>query len=175
MTFHHVYGEKSTQEYVFSDCGVCNLVDRALDGYNTTVFAFGQTGSGKTFSITGPDDVDFSPKDSGRWGIVPRSLNYLFQRIAERSASGETYVVRASYLEIYNEQVQDLLNPTNTSLPVRWTSEKGFYVENLFVVQCEVLDDTMAVLEEGEFEQKPHSFRCEFRIEKSENRCNRFK
>ena len=57
--------------------------------------------------------------------------------------------IRAAYLEIYNEQVQDLLNPKSTSLPIRWTSEKGFYVENLFVVECEVLDDCKAVLEEG--------------------------
>ncbi len=57
--------------------------------------------------------------------------------------------MRAGYLEIYNEQVQDLLNPTSASLAVRWSTEKGFYVENLFVVECEVLDDCMAVLEEG--------------------------
>ena len=57
--------------------------------------------------------------------------------------------VYASYLEIYNEQVQDLLNPTNSALPVRLSTEKGFYVENLFVVECEVLDDCLAVMEEG--------------------------
>ena len=74
----------------------------------------------------------------------------MFEEVSRLSAAGDvTYTVRASYLEIYNEQVQDLLNPANGTLPVRWTSERGFYVENLFVVQCEVLDDMMAVLEEG--------------------------
>jgi hypothetical protein len=65
--------------------------------------------------------------------------------------------IRAAYLEIYNEQVQDLLNPATsntpntsaTSLPVRWSAERGFYVENLFVVDCENLEDCLAVLEEG--------------------------
>jgi hypothetical protein len=76
-------------------------------------------------------------------------LRYLYQKIAEKSANDTRYTVRGSYLEIYNEQVQDLLNPTNSSLPVRWSAERGFYVENLFVVQCEVLDDSFAVLEEG--------------------------
>ena len=61
------------------------------------------------------------------------------------------YTVKASYLEIYNEHVQDLLNPSSSALPVRYNVDKGFYVENLFVVECEVLDDCMAVLEEGSY------------------------
>jgi kinesin family protein 12 len=65
------------------------------------------------------------------------------------SSTDIKFTVQASYLEIYNEHVQDLLNPAADSLPVRFNSEKGFYVENLFVVECEVMDDCMAVLEEG--------------------------
>ena len=92
------------------------------------------------------------------------------------------YQVRASYVEIYNEQVscvhysillvaknyymlvnaanityiylqvQDLLNPSTTveSLQVRWSAHTGFYIENAFVLECESVDDLMAVLEEGE-------------------------
>jgi hypothetical protein len=68
----------------------------------------------------------------------------------QKQAINETkFIVHACFLEIYNEQVQDLLNPSSTSLPVRYGTEKGFYVENLFVVECEVLDDCLAVLEEG--------------------------
>lgn len=79
-----------------------------------------------------------------------RSLRYLFDLINKKQAIEETrFTVHACYLEIYNEQVQDLLNPSSTSLPVRFGTEKGFYVENLFVVECEVLDDCLAVLEEG--------------------------
>ena len=73
----------------------------------------------------------------------------MFDQISQRSGPDSRFLVRAGYLEIYNEQVQDLLNPTSASLAVRWSTEKGFYVENLFVVECEVLDDCMAVLEEG--------------------------
>lgn len=74
----------------------------------------------------------------------------MFHRISEQSESSDIkFTMKASYLEIYNEQVQDLLNPSSASLPVRYNTERGFYVENLFVVECEVLDDCMAVLEEG--------------------------
>lgn len=59
------------------------------------------------------------------------------------------FTIRASYLEIYNEQVKDLLNVSKSSLPVRWSSRDGFFVENLYIVQCEDALDCMAVLEEG--------------------------
>jgi hypothetical protein len=107
------------------------------------------------------------------WGIIQRSFRRLYSRIQQISNSNSSpspppspsaslddvaggsqrqrFTVRASYLEIYNEQVRDLLNPGNGSLPVRWTRDRGFYVENLFVVECETVEDCMAVLEEGSF------------------------
>ena len=57
--------------------------------------------------------------------------------------------MRASYLEIYNEQVRDLLNLNSGNLGLRWSKSRGFYVENLFVVECEDIQDMMAVLIEG--------------------------
>ncbi|KAJ3268125.1 Kinesin- protein 12, partial [Blyttiomyces sp. JEL0837] len=124
--------------------------------YNATIFAFGQTGSGKTHTITGPPeqspDCDVEETTSFSPGIIPRSLEYLFSHIESlRASSGDDtqYTIRAAYLEIYNEQVQDLLNPGSASLAVRWSADRGFYVDNLFVVECEVLEDCLAVLEEG--------------------------
>ncbi|KAI9220464.1 P-loop containing nucleoside triphosphate hydrolase protein [Blastocladiella britannica] len=128
---------------MFDDCGVVDIIDRAVAGYSATVFAFGQTGSGKTFTMTGPPTIS-SPD---HYGIIPRALRHLFEVIAANP--NVKYTVRAAYLEIYNEAVQDLLNPSAASLPVRWKRNRGFYVENLFVVECEVLDDCLAVLEEG--------------------------
>ncbi|KAJ3044377.1 Kinesin- protein 12 [Rhizophlyctis rosea] len=63
--------------------------------------------------------------------------------------SGGDVVVRLSYLEVYNEMVQDLLSTTITSLPVRHTHERGFYVDDLIEVDCKTLDDAMGVLDEG--------------------------
>ncbi|GFS13444.1 kinesin-like protein [Elysia marginata] len=81
------------------------------------------------------------------YGIIQRSFKHLFQQLKKQAS--QKYV-RASYMEIYNEQVIDLLNPNQRRyLSVRWNKNKGFYVENLFTVECETIDDLMAVLEEG--------------------------
>lgn len=84
-------------------------------------------------------------------GIVPRALEYIFKLAKQHRESESISKIRiqASYLEIYNENVLDLLNPQNSGLPVRWSAERGFFVENLFIVDCDTLDDCLAVLEEG--------------------------
>lgn len=81
------------------------LVHSALHGYNALIFAYGQTASGKTFTLSGDDD--------GREpGMIPRAVNDLFQGICQGSAQRE-YLIRVSYLEIWNEIVRDLLEPKN--------------------------------------------------------------
>eukprot|EP00050_Salpingoeca_kvevrii_P012961 m.25973 g.25973 ORF g.25973 m.25973 type:complete len:775 (+) comp4517_c0_seq1:364-2688(+) len=145
-TFNSVMGPDVSQEEVFNTCGVKHLVDSALEGYACTAFAFGQTGSGKTYTITGPDSAVSDP--SGH-GIIQRACGYL----VDRAAAMKDMTVRftASYIEIYNEQVLDLLNPTSGrgKLPIRWKADRGFYVENLFIVECETADDMLAILQEG--------------------------
>ena len=75
----------------------------------------------------------------------------MFNLIKSQTESGEVTSIRiqASYLEIYNENVLDLLNPQNSGLPVRWSVDRGFFVERLYIVDCDSLDDCLAVLEEG--------------------------
>ncbi|KAJ3102646.1 Kinesin- protein 12 [Phlyctochytrium bullatum] len=157
LTFSRVCPENARQEDVFRDCGVAEMVCQALEGYSATIFAFGQTGSGKTFTITGPEQG--WDHDNDMAGIIPRSLQYLYQVMEERlqeqqdaSEDGRPSVqfkVSAAYLEIYNEQVQDLLSPSGTSLPIRWNAARGFYVENLCIVECGGYGDCLTVLEEG--------------------------
>uniref|UniRef100_A0A6P7GSR7 Kinesin-like protein KIF12 n=1 Tax=Diabrotica virgifera virgifera TaxID=50390 RepID=A0A6P7GSR7_DIAVI len=87
---------------------------------------------------------------SDQHGLVFRSFMYLFQLIQEKPEMH--FVLKASFLEIYNEKVIDLLNPGSSrkSLAVRWSKKaRGFFVENLFSVDCEEFDDLLAVLEEG--------------------------
>lgn len=83
-------------------------------------------------------------------GLILRSFVYLFKILQERSDFN--FIIKASFLEIYNEKIIDLLNPGNSrkSLAVRWSKKtRGFFVENLFTVECEELDDLIGVLEEG--------------------------
>ena len=61
----------------------------------------------------------------------------------------QKYYVKASFLEIYLEQIRDLLNPANGVLHDRWNVKNGFFVENLMIVECSTVDDMVAVLNEG--------------------------
>ncbi|ESO97867.1 hypothetical protein LOTGIDRAFT_103786, partial [Lottia gigantea] len=147
--FTGVFEPDATQEELFENCGITRLVDMALNGYACTALAFGQTGSGKTHTMTGPPHqfIDGNLTDQSMIGLIQRSFKYLYQQVKN---SPENTVIRASYLEIYNEQVIDLLNPSHKRyLSVRWSKNKGFYVENLFSIECAAMDDLKAVLEEG--------------------------
>ncbi|CAF4339054.1 unnamed protein product, partial [Rotaria magnacalcarata] len=93
------------QEVIF-DSIAKDVVDRSLDGYNGTILCYGQTGAGKTHTMTG-----FTESYQNR-GIIPRSLQHLYQEINTRQ--DYSYSVRISYLEIYNDQMCDLLRTLNS-------------------------------------------------------------
>ncbi|XP_013584338.1 PREDICTED: kinesin-2 [Brassica oleracea var. oleracea] len=100
--FNKVYSPASTQAEVFSD--IKPLVRSVLDGYNVCIFAYGQTGSGKTYTMTGPDGAR-----EEEWGVNYRALNDLF-KISQSRKSNIAYEVGVQMVEIYNEQVRDLLS-----------------------------------------------------------------
>lgn len=145
--FDDVFGPAQDQESMFRKCGVISLIDSAIQGYACTAFAFGQTGSGKTHTISGHPLRDGATIPEGHEGLLPRSISYMFDK--KRKLSDRTITFAASYIEIYKEQVIDLLRPSNKPLAVRWKSDKGFHVEKLLVLECNTEDDLQAVLEEG--------------------------
>ncbi|EFB21128.1 hypothetical protein PANDA_019085, partial [Ailuropoda melanoleuca] len=102
----------ATQEMVYQ-ATTKSLIDGVISGYNATVFAYGPTGCGKTYTMLG---TDHEP------GIYVRTLNDLFRAIEETSDDME-YEVSMSYLEIYNEMIRDLLNPTLGYLELREDSK----------------------------------------------------
>ena len=65
------------------------------------------------------------------------------------TAKREQFFVKASYAEIYNEQLRDLLNPSSGVLHIRWNVKNGFFVEDLMIVECTGVEDLVAVLNEG--------------------------
>ncbi|KAK0562628.1 Kinesin- motor protein [Tilletia horrida] len=104
--FDHVFGPEADQGMVYSDV-VAPILKEVLEGYNCTIFAYGQTGTGKTHTMEG----DLSPHPStGTFatdaGIIPRTLFRLFHIL---ETSGSEYSVRASFVELYNEELRDLL------------------------------------------------------------------
>ncbi len=105
------------------------IVDSVLEGYNGTIFCYGQTGTGKTFTMEGAKGDDK--------GIIPNAFDHVFRAI-ETSSEDKKFLVRASFLEIYNEEIRDLLakNP-QTKLELKENVDTGVYVKNLtsFVVK----------------------------------------
>lgn len=110
--FSHVFGEQSDQAEIFESVGR-PAVAKCFQGVNSTVFAYGQTGSGKTFSISGSESWDSR-------GLIPRALSYIFDEI--ESKKEEKIQLLVSYLEVYNENVYDLLDKQNLELPFeKWS------------------------------------------------------
>ncbi|KAL6907825.1 hypothetical protein ACP4OV_001995 [Aristida adscensionis] len=102
FTFNRAFGPSATQEEVFSD--MQPLIRSVLDGFNVCIFAYGQTGSGKTFTMSGPKVLT----EEGL-GVNYRALNDLFS-IQQQRKDTFSYEISVQMIEIYNEQVRDLLH-----------------------------------------------------------------
>ena len=124
------------------------LIESAISGYAATVLAYGQTGSGKTYTMAGNEELIPEKTQSSEEtdGIIPRAMHYLWKIMESKS---EKFYIKATFMEIYNEQIRDLLNPTSGVLHCRWNVKNGFFVENLLIVDCTNLNDLLAVLREG--------------------------
>ncbi|XP_014509145.1 kinesin-like protein KIN-12C [Vigna radiata var. radiata] len=156
FTFDHIGCETLSQENLFRVAGV-PMVENCLSGYNSCMFAYGQTGSGKTYTMMGEikETEGYLNDDSG---ITPRVFDYLFMRIKaeEESRKGHKlkYSCKCSFLEIYNEQITDLLMPSSTNLQLREDLKKGVYVENLTEYRVETVYDVLRLLLQGTANRK---------------------
>eukprot|EP00462_Mataza_sp_D1_P021546 CAMPEP_0175126944 /NCGR_PEP_ID=MMETSP0087-20121206/4129_1 /TAXON_ID=136419 /ORGANISM="Unknown Unknown, Strain D1" /LENGTH=1515 /DNA_ID=CAMNT_0016408901 /DNA_START=199 /DNA_END=4746 /DNA_ORIENTATION=+ len=123
-TFDQVYTSTSTQQEVFEGT-VAPIVDEVLDGFNCTVFAYGQTGTGKTHTMEGNTEVNHRDQ-----GIIPRAVRKIFEHL---EANSKEYSVRVSYLELYNEELADLMTNEQKNLRIfeDATGKKGMMVHNL--------------------------------------------
>lgn len=108
FSFDKVFGGSATQASVYGE--VSELVQSALDGYNVCLFSYGQTGAGKTHTMQG------SQTPEGR-GIIPRAVAQLLAAVKKLQAQGWEYSLEASYVEIYNEAIRDLLSPGSSQAP----------------------------------------------------------
>ena len=116
------------------------MLRQAWEGYNACLFAYGQTGAGKSWSITGSHEQP---------GIIPLFCNKLFYFMQNHPIENTELSVECSFLEIYNERVQDLLNPDGTNLKVREHPITGVFVEGLSYCAVDCYDDVEVLMDEG--------------------------
>ncbi|KAF7287736.1 hypothetical protein GWI33_003374 [Rhynchophorus ferrugineus] len=115
FTYNYVFDNDSEQEHIYESC-VASLVESSLEGYNGTVLAYGQTGSGKTYTMGTGFDVELPPEQKG---IIPRAIHHLFdgiksriERAQENGLLAPEFKVSVQFMELYNEEVIDLFNPS---------------------------------------------------------------
>lgn len=138
--FDRVFGPTSTQEQVFATVGA-PLVEHVLAGYNASLLAYGQTGTGKTYTMGILERVHADGS-----GIVPRALHKL---VADLQASASEWTMTLSFVQIYMENVYDLLAPENGSLSVREDAARGFFVPGLTEMPVRTVDQAVAVVNLG--------------------------
>merc|ERR1711957_45499 len=114
-------------------------VQSALDGYKVSIFAYGQTGSGKTFTMQGGED-------QGSWGLIPRSLRLIFAEAERMRSAGWQWDLKASYLEVYNEVIRDLLRADDkTATPqchaIKHDDDWGMMVTNMTCNEVNSMED----------------------------------
>ncbi|OIW20876.1 hypothetical protein TanjilG_24954 [Lupinus angustifolius] len=117
--FDHIFDESSTNASVYSLL-TKDIIHAALDGFNGTAFAYGQTSSGKTFTMNGSENDP---------GVIPRAVKDVFEKM-ERMSDRE-FLIRVSYMEIYNEEINDLLTVENQKLQIHESLERGVFVAGL--------------------------------------------
>lgn len=144
FTFDYVFDIPSTQEFVYAQSAQPAVIS-VLEGYNSTIFAYGQTGTGKTHTMEG---FTYNPEDHER-GIVPRCIEDIFNNIETVSNSNTKFIIRASYLQLYNENISDLLKPEKQNLTIREDKKRGIYVDNLSDWVVRNPNDIYALLEQG--------------------------
>ncbi|MCJ1481866.1 kinesin-like protein Klp8 [Schaereria dolodes] len=129
------------QDHLFNDLGA-PLLDNAFQGYNNCIFAYGQTGSGKSYSMMGYGE---------QAGVIPKICRDMFERITDiQKDNNLRCTVEVSYLEIYNERVRDLLNPsTKGNLKVREHPSTGPYVEDLAKLVVRSFQEIENLMDEG--------------------------
>ncbi|KAH3679005.1 hypothetical protein WICPIJ_008746 [Wickerhamomyces pijperi] len=147
--FDHVFGPDSSNEQVYQDT-VQNLIQQLMEGYNATVFAYGMTGSGKTYSMSGTKEEP---------GVIPLSIKEIFTKISDSDPSQWKYDLKVSYLEIYNERIYDLLNPStlktgSPELKIRDSTDYGVKVIGLVEETIRSEHELLKIIQRGDINRR---------------------
>ncbi|ONK60319.1 uncharacterized protein A4U43_C08F16960 [Asparagus officinalis] len=132
FAFDHVFDQTTGNAEVYDRLSK-PIIQAAVGGFNGTAFAYGQTSSGKTFTMNGSED------DPGIIHLAVRDIFHSAERIVDRE-----FLIRVSYMEIYNEEINDLLSLGNQKLPIHESLDRGIYVAGL---REEIVNSAEQVLE----------------------------
>ncbi|XP_078269009.1 kinesin-like protein KIF11 [Rhinoraja longicauda] len=151
-TFDMVFGPNAKQIDVYKSV-VYPILDEVINGYNCTIFAYGQTGTGKTFTMEGErsQNEQFTWEEDPLAGVIPRTLHQIFERLA---AQGAEFSVKVSLLEIYNEELFDLLNPScdvgeRLQMFDDPRNKRGVLIKGLEEISVHNKDEVYQILERG--------------------------
>nr|CAB3259107.1 chromosome-associated kinesin KIF4A [Phallusia mammillata] len=148
FTFDYVFDSTISQGIVYKT-SVAPLIDGIFKGFNGTVIAYGQTGSGKTYSMGSAHCVSQSASDEGV-GVIPRVINDLFNGIESRSKF--KFCIKVSYVEIYKEELKDLLAPEQnrqSNLAIRENPDGSIRIAGLTEVTVSSPCETLEFMEQG--------------------------
>lgn len=152
FTFDKVFTPSTAQDDVFNE--VSGLIQSALDGYKVCIFAYGQTGSGKTYTMQGGSEPS-------SWGLIPRAVRQIFTVSNEMRAKGWQWSLKASFMEVYNEVLRDLIRDDTASVnhrtgspgastqlyhSIKHDADWGMMVTNMTCVPVDSMDEINSLI-----------------------------
>ncbi|KAI8013900.1 Kinesin-like protein KIN-5D [Camellia lanceoleosa] len=155
FVFDKVFGPKSQQKDLYEQA-IAPIVNEALEGYNCTIFAYGETGTGKTYTMEGEGRKQKSGEFHNDVGMIPRAVQQIFDTL---EAQNTEYSMKVTFLELYNEEITDLLVPDEVSKSLDDKSRKpialmedgkgAVFVRGLEERVVRTADEIYKILEEG--------------------------
>ncbi|KAK8914324.1 125 kDa kinesin-related protein [Platanthera zijinensis] len=154
FTFDKVFGPSSLQNDLFEQA-VSPIVSEVLEGYNCTIFAYGQTGTGKTYTMEGGVVKAKSGEFPSDAGVIPRSVRGIFDKLEAQNAE---YSMKVTFLELYNEEITDLLAPDELKsledklrkpITLMEDGKKGVFVKGLEEEIVTTASEIYKILEKG--------------------------
>eukprot|EP00792_Barthelona_sp_PAP020_P003977 TRINITY_DN1800_c0_g2_i1.p1 TRINITY_DN1800_c0_g2~~TRINITY_DN1800_c0_g2_i1.p1 ORF type:complete len:863 (-),score=331.91 TRINITY_DN1800_c0_g2_i1:53-2641(-) len=142
--FDRVFPPDTRQQDMYDESAKF-IIDDLFKGYHGTMFAYGQTGAGKSYSMFGA-----SIHDPNLAGVIPRSAAQIFETIYADEREDVDYQIQCSFLEIYNEKVNDLLDSDKEDLRVVYSKKTGVVIEGLTEITVCTIEEIMSLLTAGE-------------------------
>ncbi|KAL8243060.1 hypothetical protein R6Q59_009318 [Mikania micrantha] len=137
-TFDHVFDQDCSNSSVY-DLLTKDIIHAVVEGFNGTAFAYGQTSSGKTFTMNGSENDP---------GIIHRAVKDIFAKT--NASTNREFLIRVSYMEIYNEEINDLFVVENQKLHIHESLERGIFVAGLREEIVNSAEQVLKLIEMGE-------------------------